>query len=187
MVAAAPLVIGPGIGTVGLSALPAGGFLAAGGGLSAAGALGGFATGLNLAGSALGFIGATRAINDRNDARDDAADLAESRATQELLRGKQEGNTVRRARIRAVASAAAQQAAGGIDLSSGPFQAVFREIDVDANRQLEIVRSNAQIGALSERTQARNLRRRKQSSTVPALAAALPGLTNAISLQTDIQ
>lgn len=146
----------------------------------------GLAIGLLAASTAATVVGAVITTSAQNQVLSQQAKLAEARARQEQLRGTREGNEVRRERIRATAAAIAQGSAGGIDVGSGPTGAIVQEISADAERQLEIVKSNTRIGVLSEQLAARNLRRRRQSAFLPAATAAVGGLSRAITLQSNI-
>lgn len=122
------------------------------------------------ANAGLGALGQSSKITAQNRQIKEQTRASKARSRQEQLRGKREGNTIRLARIQANAAAAAQGAAGGIDVAAGPTQGILREISTDANRQLEIVKSNTKIGVLGERILQRNLARQRRNPLQPILS-----------------
>jgi hypothetical protein len=79
---------------------------------------------------------------------------AELEAQQEIIRGKQEGNQLRE---RLLAAAAAQNAifgASGLDMGSGTPADIAAETSAEADRELDVIRTNADIRAGSARGRA---------------------------------
>lgn len=185
---AIPLVIGPGIGAVGLTtATGATAALSVGTAAAAAGAsAASIGTVLTTAQIGLGVIGAAVSLMGGDKAAaslEQQAELAETRATQELVIGKQQGNEVRRERIRAFTAAAAAGAASGINVGTGPIgKGLVRDIDEDAQRELKIVKSNATVGEAAQRLAAANLRSRKSGAKLQGLLGAVSSLAQTINV-----
>ena len=184
---AVPLVVGPGIGAVGLTAATGATAAVAVGGTAAA--LGTISTIATVAQFGLGVLGAGISVLGGNQAAaslEQQADLADTRARQELVIGKQQGNEVRRERIRALTAAAAVGAASGINVGTGPIgKGLVRDIDEDANRQIKIVRSNALVGEAAHRLAAANLRSQKKIKRAEGLLGAVGGLAQTINVVAD--
>lgn len=71
-------------------------------------------------------------------------------AKQETLRGQQDANSIKQRMLEVLARNRAAAGSSGISLSSGSIRDVENEVISQANRQLDVSRTNADLSALSD-------------------------------------
>lgn len=111
--------------------------------------------------------------------------LNEFNAKQEQIRGREEANLIKRDVARAIASANARGAAGGIDVSSGSPVTAQKEAITDANQAWSTAGTNAKIRAETERVRAQIARQRARNSVRAGTSQAVSILGNFVTDQQD--